>query len=489
MTVLGAVFIALTAFGLFKRRALPWILALSAAFPYSAALVIAGNSLYPFHLVAAAATALLIFDRSTERRPIPPALLSPMTLFVGWAFFITAVGPIMFAGQPVLGARTGIDQAVESQDPLSFSVSSIAQAVYLGLTVGAVLYVATRRVSPHIALVPFAVGTVLGSINLASITFGLPWPAALFDTSANVFYSFRYRGGIFNEASEFGGFSVAAAALFAVMIARSTGWLRVSSIVLVSLALINLSQVRAGTALAGLILIVIIGVGAIIWRLVRTGRGMVLIFYLVSTGTIAMLLIGASIFAWGSEIFVGKVGSTSLNARSSSDEFSLELALQTLGLGVGLGSNRPSSFATMLLSCVGVIGFTAFALLIARLIARALRAPGGAPYAWALIAFLAAKAVSLPDLTTPGMWMLIIACMTHATGAVRTPKIANNLPGAVPEIGNHRGPQGPRSSDTTPLDLDRGAGAARRRARAGVHAVVETPVRGVGSTLRHHAGQ
>ncbi|WP_206541953.1 hypothetical protein, partial [Leucobacter celer] len=81
---------------------------------------------------------------------------------------------------------------------------------------------------------------------------------------------------------------------------------------------------------------------------------------------------GSRVLAWGLDIFTGKLGSKSLNSRSSSDTFSLDLAAHTWGLGVGLGANRPSSFATMLVSCVGLIGAIAFAIFVWRAIARAL---------------------------------------------------------------------------------------------------------------------
>lgn len=491
MTPLGMLFVALTAFGLWHRPAFPWVLALSATFPYSAAITIAGNSVIPFHLCAAAAAGLLIFEprRGRHAGTARPGV-GALALFVTWSLFITLAGPILFAGEHVLNPRTGIDAAVVEQEPLGYTVSTLAQAGYLVLTVCAAVYLARQESAPLLAGIPFALGTVIGSANLLFVRLGLPWPSDLFDTSTNVIYAIdRVRGGIFNEPSEFGGFSVAALMIFAVAAFRAEGRLRILSAILALLAALNLVNSDAGTALAGLSIIAGFGALVFFWRFARTGHGFLLIVFGAGSLTIALLLFGSTIFDWAFEILTGKVGSQSLDARSTSDAYSLGLSARTWGLGVGLGANRPSSFATMLLSCVGVIGTLAFTVFLARVVPRAARTPLGSAAAWGLLGFLAAKVVSLPDLATPGMWLLIAAC-AHVAWTPRGQSASHfDTLATPPEMGSSDGPQRNPENAETPLAGDRRARVARRADRARRHPSLQTDVRVHRPALRHHTRQ
>ena len=487
MTIVGALFAALIVFGMLKQRLYPWILALSAAFPYTAAIVVAGNAIYVFHLAALGAMILLCFS-TPDSRPRKRAGSFALALFVAWSLFITLVGPLMFEGQAVLGSRTGIDEAVAAHDSLHFSVSNVAQAGYLVLAVFAVLYIVHSRVTPLIALVPMIVGTVVGAVNLAFTTAGLSWPSAFFDTSPNVIYSHRFRGGLFNEPSEFAGFTVAAVVLFSVSAAYTRGKYRAAAIALTAIAFLNLFQVRAGTALAGLAVIAAIGIATIIWRLVAHGRGALFVTYGLAALSVLLLTAGSGLADWVLDIITGKVGSSSLRSRSGSDLFSLDLSLQTWGLGVGLGGNRPSSFATMLLSCVGVIGVCGFAIFLTRTTSKALRSRVGAPLAWGLLALLAAKSVSLPDLTTPSMWMLIAACTTIAWNSGPTSKTPIDFLAHAQEIGQDHGLERISARVAAPMGRHRRHDTPRRSDRSGRDGTHDSPIRRDRSALRRHAG-
>lgn len=491
MTALGALFAALIVVGLFRRTLFPWVLALSAAFPYSAAVTIAGNSIIPFHLVAAIACVLLIFEAPDERHGAARPGLSALLLFLGWSLFITVAGPFLFAGEPVLNPRTGIDLAVRAQEPLQYTISMFAQAGYLVLTVGAVLYLARRRFSLWLAMLPFVVATVLGAINWAMVAVGLTWPSWFFDTSHNVIYSHRMRGGIFNEPSQFGGFAVAALALFAVAAMQTRGWSRGALTGLAALAALNIVNSEAGTALGGLAIILAIGAATALWRVVAAGRGAPLIVFGAGGVALVMLLAGDTVLSWGEKILGGKIGSASMDVRTSSDAFSVELLWQTWGLGVGLGANRPSSFATMLVSCVGVLGTVAFAILIFQLVARARLHPLGAAPVWGLLAFLAAKAVSLPDLATPGMWILIAACaqiawaLPSSSPEITTPDRAL----ARPENGTSDGIERHVPDFAEEVGADPYAGTGGGRRRPGGDLPHQTSVRRDRAALRRDPGQ
>ena len=128
--------------------------------------------------------------------------------------------------------------------------------------------------------------------------------------------------------------------------------------------------------------------------------------------------------------------STSYEERTASNSDALRLAVSTLGLGVGLGSNRASGFVQSLVSTVGVWGVGLFALLLVLLLRRP-RDAGATVAAWhrglgaALLGLLAAKCLSSPDLSTPTMWALMAALVAvHAAADVVPAEVMTD---AVPE--------------------------------------------------------
>ncbi|NYD25213.1 hypothetical protein BJ960_000016 [Leucobacter aridicollis] len=474
---MGAIFAALLAVSVFRRSLFPWVFASSAAFPFSAAMQLGGNSLSPFHLAAALATTFLIADTASSRRtPQQEGRAGRFALgvFAVWASVVTLLAPLMFGGVRVLSARAGIDAAVDALDPLTYTVSTIAQLAYALLSVGAVLYLGRTRIPASLAFVPFGLGTVIAGVNYLCRMVGLPWPSELFDTSVNVIYGIaHYRGGVFNEPSELAGFSVASFALFAVGAFCSRGRRRVVLASLAVLAVVNALNSQAGTALASLFVVAALLSALAAWQFVTRGNGTVAMIILAGLAALAWIAWGDALTSWGASIFLNKLDSSSFSVRTASDRISLHIVSQTWGLGVGLGANRPSSFAAMMLSCTGVIGAAAFAVFLFKICATAMRSSLGLPAAWGLIAMLCAKTISLPDLTTPAMWVLIAACANSAWQAHEPLRTARHTQFLHPGTGESHGPQGRHSNSTPTVGFDPADHARRRRLRAGRHAAVQ----------------
>jgi hypothetical protein len=122
-------------------------------------------------------------------------------------------------------------------------------------------------------------------------------------------------------------------------------------------------------------------------------------------------------------ITYGKIGSVSLLDRLTAEVFSFRILLRTYGLGVGLGSNRPSSLFTYLLSNVGIVGFALFILFIMRTLQLEhpdprLRTNTSIQFArWFLIGLVIAQAIAIPDLDWPPLWMalIVLLAMLHPT--------------------------------------------------------------------------
>jgi hypothetical protein len=91
--------------------------------------------------------------------------------------------------------------------------------------------------------------------------------------------------------------------------------------------------------------------------------------------------------------------------RTAADLFALGLAAKTHWLGVGLGSNRPSSLICSLLSTTGLIGTILFLAMCARLVTNVSGKEGWVR--WAVLGALINMALAIPDVTTPVLWVAL----------------------------------------------------------------------------------
>jgi hypothetical protein len=442
-------------------RALPWVLSAAVPFSATAAVIVGDNGVIPFYLIAIVLAARAVL-RYPHRQPDLPGSCepgrTPLLLFGVWTIAITALGPVYFAGLSVLDPRGGIDDQVLSPATLTLKISNLAQAGYLLLGLVVVLQLGRLpALPPRLAGLGFAIGTVLSTAR------GLlpeSLQRKLFDTSPTVRYinttpegEERLRG-IFSEPSGLASFSITAIVFFVMTASRSTGRLRAGCLVMGAWCLVNLSLSSSGTALIGGIIVVAVivaqAVGRFVSGAVRWSREvLVLALAAVPVVIVVLPLLFDTVLATVDD----KIDSDSYQSRSTADLFSLDLAWQTWGLGVGLGSNRPSSFLAMLLSCTGLIGTVLFLAAVTRFVRHAARLPEFQPTAWALVALLVSKLVAGPDMSEPVMWILIGICANvawrasplPAGRAVRPPEPFD--PAATRALPRVRRPlAGPRSS-------------------------------------------
>ena len=140
-----------------------------------------------------------------------------------------------------------------------------------------------------------------------------------------------------------------------------------------------------------------------------------------------------------------KGDSLSFAVRLSLDAYSLKVLSDTYGLGAGLGSYRPSSLGAALLGNMGIIGAYLFFAFIIKLFSQLLSASrrfGDTSFvmvAWMLCGLLIAQGLSLPDLSWPPLWGILIAAtallvsepqiVTEPGVALENPSIDGELPG------------------------------------------------------------
>jgi hypothetical protein len=437
MDTMTLITVAVVVFGVVNAKGYGRALALAGATPIAAAVVVGGVAVPTFYAVAIGAgiglvLRLLVRSRSgLPRDGGPPPGLTPLGLLLAWAVFITLMAPVLFDGLSVLGTGAGgqLTGGVLSE-------SNVAQIVYLFLSVCVVAFLAGARWA-GVEIVGTAAGlaTLLSFWSYLHATFGLPYPEGVFDNSPTfVFIETEVGGaprvrGIFSEPAGLAASSLVTIAYMTSRAARVTGWRRAGAVCVAGIAAYlgwvstSATFVVAGVALAATAVLV----GLV--RLVRGRRRLSLVHVVLGClASVAALWLLPLLTGVVEDVISEKVGTSSYESRSSADARSFDLVLETYGLGVGLGANRPSSFLAGLLSTIGLVGAALLAVAVWTIVRRAFVIEHVRPAVWALVALLLSKAVSGPDLADPSgiLWISLGVLSHHAMNLRR-----GTVPGAL----------------------------------------------------------
>jgi hypothetical protein len=111
-------------------------------------------------------------------------------------------------------------------------------------------------------------------------------------------------------------------------------------------------------------------------------------------------------------------------ARELSNKRALEIVQETYGLGVGMGSNRASSFFASLVSNTGVLGAALFCAMLVSLLWRYVRAPALTDMqifvAVALPTATLAMGLGIPDLNLPMYWGFIFLAFVFCPEPIKS---------------------------------------------------------------------
>lgn len=418
ITQLGVLYLTLLIGFLAFRKSFARVLALSAATPIGIAAAVGGEGIPVFYLFAAMAAGVILartLKRSLSRGAVRDAPgRTALILFGVYAVLITALAPAVFEGVAVLAPREGIDSQVLAPSDLEYTISNLAQAGYLVLGIIVVFFLARDQVtSPTLLAWPLAGFLLLSAWRYVSLNTAIPFPEGFFDNSSGVRIiesdgggASRFRG-IAAEPSSVGYIAVVALAYFLWLGVGLRGARRVGALALAlvaaTLGILSTSTLFVAASAA----LVTLAVFAALTRFITGAKlhpGALLMGIAAFVATVPFA--GAALdLAW--RTLAEKTDSASFWARTSSDMFSVGVAAQTWLLGAGLGSNRPSSFAAMLLSTVGVIGVLLFVWAVARIAYCAWKAEEYRPVVVALVAMMIAKGIGGPSLSDPLLWITL----------------------------------------------------------------------------------
>lgn len=413
LTAAGAV--VLLAFLVSWALQRPWssyIVAAAAVAPATAAVAVGTVGVPLFYF----ACLLFILDAAFRRRReiamskaqrLAFGLLSAFTVY---AAIISTIGPLAFSGVAVFDPSRSVDSQYAQQAVLGFKSTNVVQLIYLTVTFLFVL--SARRVRFPRAAIEFSLWLGIGLAALKGIAGGA-WPTSFFQNMPGLVYPATDRNsGSFPEPSVLGGFAVVSLAYFAsMMFTGGTGERFFRGAFGVIVASYVIFGAESGTA--QLAVVVLAGLaGLVIAYRVRLRNVIPVRNFLTGlvVAVVGLTVLVSSGLALLSSI--GEKGATdSFVYRNNADVRSMSLILETFGLGVGLGSNRPSSLIVMLLSSVGFIGSVLFLLAIASALVAVSHIDRAA--AWGLAAAVIAGAVGIPDLTVPILWLIFAYSTTR----------------------------------------------------------------------------
>lgn len=440
ITIFGVLFIPLALFvAFFAQRYLLSLAILASVFQAASVFNVTGGSfelgVSPYYLVAcliflhnvlsAVRGQNILPPKSDPRRSVIVILISFWILGAISAFLL----PHIFAGLQVFDPRLGIDEQYNSPTSLRWTASNLAQAGYLTLNVGVVLYALRPSRAGHLKKALYVAISVVVGMSLLQILFAIfhvRLPMELL--SSNPVYaqgeqsvgSLVRINGTFTEPSLAGAFLAASfVALLASFISGKRDALQYAALALIGLVLVSTTSSTGYFAAAASLLALAFYFSPLTLRgklRMRYARGWIIV---VTSAALAMTIILAlpNLLEAAMAMTVQKGEGLSFLHRLAADLNAVELVRETFGIGVGLGSNRPSSLATYLLSNMGIAGTILFVALIRGLL-RPFPDRKAPPHrhfiVWGFVTLLIAQIIAIPDLNFPLLWIFIALLVSNS---------------------------------------------------------------------------
>lgn len=374
-----------------------------------------------------------------------------LLVFLGVAVASALLLPWAFADLSVIAPmdKAGVES---SRVPLAWSLSNLAQVVNVVLLAGVVLRVIQVRGEPGLAR-RMLIGMALAL--LASALIGLQqrlgWnglvPMGAEFWASNPSYAQNYMSWagavprvswpLVDAAYASSWFAAAFGGFVALFLAGMRTNLALLGVLLSLFALGN-TLGEAGALAVVVYSLLAAGVAlVVVWRV--PGWRSALLYRLVLASVVAACLLLAMHLVARHYQFADAVGSALAGvlerwnssllgpSRTEADAHALWLLGQSFGLGVGMGSNRASSFLTTLLSNTGVLGFLLFFAAFAyqlRALARRALAEADAPSMFFLggsVSVLISMVIAIPDQNWPVLWVMLIgglACLRERPSEV-----------------------------------------------------------------------
>lgn len=392
----------------------------------------------------------------------------PLLMLALWGALSALVLPVLFRGINVDTPRLGMDPV--STTPLEWSMSNAAQAGYLLLNCALFIYCLWKSNQPrfarsvHFAFVGSGVVVFLvGVYQLGAHLLGFRFPSEIFNSnsgwqqlvSQQVAGAFRV-SATFNEPSSAGTFFVAWTAYLLTLATNpqtSSRWIWAFFWCGVLMLVLTTST----TAYVSAIVLVAILSSRELFRLIIRGRldqRLALSFVAIVAALAVAVIFIPDFRQLLTDILWRKNQTNSGQERASTIIVAINVTLKTFGLGVGLGSNRPSGMFFYIISNIGVPGCVLFASLLISTLRTIITANGQSleessrvraylrASTWAFAMFFLAMLISGGDISSPHLWILWSMVAIFGRNAIETTRfvarsnahttLGNNTPVEAP---------------------------------------------------------
>jgi hypothetical protein len=414
---------------------LPWrysLLALPVLATMNSAAVVNVGSVglqpgYFFGMLIIARTAIEIVVLLTPLNVHVIRWLTPLFLFTIICFISIWLGLTLFQGSiMVMGseARFNLDLA----QPYTFQRQNLTQPFYLVLNV-AIVYAVAHQVArmPADRVTVTIDRAILSAISFASII--VIWEMAAFHSGLLFFSSFFHSNAAYAEAHgqvlfgeilrASGPFSEPSALAYSFSGFLMYAWYRylrrpstgAMGVFLLCIAVMAASTSTTAYLVLGIFALVV--VKDVIVVLTTSGsRLRVSMQHVGAAALIGIAALGAFAFIranWDdidavlTRMLLEKHQSSSFVQRSSADMMAVDIVMESGGIGIGLGSHRPSNLLMTLLSNTGIVGSLVYGIFLFELIRprRSTRFEIDVrPYRWMAIGMLLVSFISSPGVNS-----------------------------------------------------------------------------------------
>ncbi|TXE64166.1 hypothetical protein [Serratia nematodiphila] len=327
-------------------------------------------------------------------------------ILVLFSIAITMIAPSLFSGVRVVSSAFSFEaNYVTNGKSLSFSMSNISQVCLFIINVTTLLVI--YRFAPRI--VSFNQLYLSYYLSIAVFTlFSIWWLVSRNTLPVDFLYS---NGGYsitalaesrlastYSEPSSAGAFI--ASSLAPLLFVKKRLSVISLGIMMLFLLTLNRSSTAVLTAATSFLLFFIL-------RGTNSRRVLFSLCLLVIVSAVIFILFGDSLVS----LYDEKMSSDSGMIRSWSNYLSLSALYNSYFLGLGLGSNRASSLLLTILTNLGVIGFSLFAVVIFLLMKPLFihRDQANAIFFLTLfVGFILGAFFSVPDISSPSLWMFLI---------------------------------------------------------------------------------
>ena len=415
-TIAGLIFIgAAVYFASRGAAAFFGLLIFSAIFPATSVMNFGSLWIMPYYLLAPIFIALQFRSAGMDMYRTHFRGRNLLICFTLFGVFSALVYPVVFSGIQVYSPRLGSSDETFYTFPLTFSIANLAQAAYLVVNALVLFAAASLPKSPRLeqqicnsitAAFYFLTGTI--GAELICIILGVAFPYQIFENGPvsphfdlDLSSPAQRMHGTCGEPSYAGLILVGYFAAYFYRYYSGKGTSLKALIAAVAIFLIHSSSAILAMVAVG-VMIVVANSPIRFPGLLNVRRSFRLAPVLV-LGAIS-LTIPAVISVLQKWIF-NKQDTGSFINRTTMDLYSYKILTDTYGIGVGLGSYRPSSLATSALGNLGLFGAILFFVLLVALSNGELQERRWMK--WAVFAAVLDMCVAIPDITHPILWSFL----------------------------------------------------------------------------------